>query len=143
MTCGHRPPDNADTDIELGWRWLEKILDHRIRTETRGLKLLAYHTGDSRKSAKGYPDWHIVGPNGSLFYENKRQCLRCAKTTPEQLQWLGALAAVPGTWATIRRPADWISGKIPAELAWLTGRVHSSFATPALFTTSGTDLVLP
>lgn len=76
------------------------------------LGLLAYHTHDSRRSAPGYPDWHIVGRNGSLFRECKTER---GRLTTAQKQWLAQLRQA-GHDADVWRPRDWYSGRIYAEL---------------------------
>lgn len=95
----------------------DDLMDH-VRTICRQLKLLAYHTYDSRKSPPGYPDWHIVGRNGAIFRECKTET---GKTTAEQDEWLDALRGI-GQDADVWRPSDLISGRIQRELAALARR---------------------
>lgn len=80
---------------------------------------LIYHTHDSRRSAKGFPDLVICRPGRIIFAELKRQR---GKVSAEQQQWLEALwAAVRAQWlynghdedtpdvlqAFLWRPSDW------------------------------------
>lgn len=84
----------------------------------RDLGLLAYHTHNSRRSTSGYPDWHIVGPAGSLFRECKDET---RKTTPAQDEWISRLQAAGhdvGVW----RPRDLLSGRVQQELVALARR---------------------
>lgn len=92
-------------------------LDAQVRTIVKGLGLLAYHTKDSRRSAKGYPDWTIVGKRGVLFRELKTQR---GKVTREQQAWLDALSAA-GQDACVWRPEDLLSGRMARELATIGG----------------------
>lgn len=66
-------------------------------------RMLAYHTHDSRRSRRGFPDLVIVGTKGVLFRE-----LKSAKgrLTLEQSQWLEQLKAA-GQDAAVWRPSDW------------------------------------
>lgn len=66
-------------------------------------RCLCYHTHDSRRSEKGFPDLVIVGRRGILYRELKM--LR-KQTTPEQEKWLTRLNAV-GQSAAVWRPEHW------------------------------------
>lgn len=90
----------------------EDALMAEIATLCRDLGLLAYHTHNSRRSTSGYPDWHIVGPSGSLFRECKDEK---RKATATQNEWITALRAV-GHDADVWRPRDLVSGRIRREL---------------------------
>ncbi len=63
---------------------------------------LCYHTRDSRKSAKGFPDLVLVRDR-LLFAELKTDS---GKVTAEQQYWLDAINEAGGT-ACIWRPTDW------------------------------------
>lgn len=91
-------------------------LDAHVRRYLKELGLAGYHTKDSRRSAKGFPDWTICG-NRILFRELKTQR---GKVTPEQQEWLRALAFA-GADADVWRPEDLLSGRIAHELAALAG----------------------
>lgn len=97
----------------------EKDLQDLVVRLARAMGLLAYHTHDSRRSEKGFPDLVIVGERGVIFRELKTER---GKVTPEQNYWLGALE-MAGCNAGVWRPADWMSGFITRELRAL-GRSH-------------------
>ena len=80
------------------------------------LKLLAYHTHDSRRSARGFPDLVIVGPRGVIFRELKSDS---GETSPEQDLWGWMLCRSGASWQ-VWRPADWYSGVIRDVLQQLT-----------------------
>ena len=93
----------------------EDALMGHIARLCKDLGLLAYHTRDSRRSASGYPDWHIVGPVGSLFRECKTEK---GRVTAAQDEWLTGLRAA-GHDADVWRPSDLVSGRIAQELTAL------------------------
>lgn len=64
---------------------------------------LVYHTYDSRRSEKGWPDLVIVGPRGVLFRELKADR---GRVKPEQWEWIEALK-LAGQDAGVWRPVDW------------------------------------
>lgn len=71
-----------------------------------------YHTYDSRKSAKGWPDLALCGARGFLTRELKDAR---RKPTPEQERW-GAMLRLAGVNWAIWRPDDLASGRIEREL---------------------------
>jgi len=91
-------------------------LDAHVRKMIRDLGLMAYHTKDSRRSAKGFPDWTIVGVR-VMFRELKTQR---GKITTDQRDWLEALHTA-GADTDVWRPEDLLSGRIARELAELAG----------------------
>jgi hypothetical protein len=105
-------------------------LEAHLRRLMKDLGLTGFHVEKSldveknRKnvSVKGWPDWTIRGPRGVLFRELKSQR---GRVTPEQREWLDALAA-NGMNVGVWRPASLLSGAIAAELAgisaWRTRR---------------------
>lgn len=64
---------------------------------------LVYHTYDSRRSRKGFPDLVLVKPPRVIFAELKAAD---GRTTVEQREWLDALNRCPGVEAYLLRPAD-------------------------------------
>ena len=81
------------------------------------LRWLVYHTYDSRRSAKGFPDLVMVRDGRLLFVELKSEK---GRLTPEQREWMDVLGDV---WANNRtvetyvwRPADWHKGWIEERL---------------------------
>jgi hypothetical protein len=75
------------------------------------LKLLSYHTRDSRRSAPGFPDLVLVGSR-VLFRELKSSK---GKVTEDQYRWIEALDAA-GEDVDVWRPFDWDSGRVKTEL---------------------------
>ncbi len=63
----------------------------------------AYHTSDSRRSAKGFPDLCLVRPPVVLFAELKSAT---GRVSPEQVTWLEALKACESVEARLWRPSD-------------------------------------
>ncbi len=98
----------------------------RVRSLCRDLGLLAYHTQDSRGSAPGYPDWHIVGRETSLFRECKTEQ---GRTTKDQDEWIEKLRAA-GHDVDIWRPSDLYAGRVQRELIALS-RVNYRRTTSA------------
>lgn len=74
--------------------------------------LLHYHTHDSRRSERGYPDSTIVGPGGILFRELKSAT---GQLRPEQRRWGSRIQRAGGNWA-VWRPVDWRNGVVIAQL---------------------------
>lgn len=72
-----------------------------VRT-ARALGFLVYHTYDSRRSDKGFPDLTMVRRDRVLFAELKTQK---GRIRPEQRVWLDRLAAGPGE-VYLWRPDD-------------------------------------
>jgi hypothetical protein len=73
-----------------------------------------YHTYDSRRSAAGYPDLHLVSARRgrSIFAELKTMR---GVVSPDQLLWLNDLRAV-GVEAYVWRPIDLLDDTITAVL---------------------------
>lgn len=96
----------------------EGDLQTNIVDTVRKLGGLVYHTHDSRRSAKGFPDLVIVFPRTGalLFVELKSDT---GMPTPEQVQWLEALqraARIAVREVYLWRPDDWLSGHIVETL---------------------------
>jgi hypothetical protein len=94
----------------------EEELMTRVGRLCRDLRLLAYHTHDSRKSPPGYPDWHIVGHGKSIFRECKTEHGRITK---DQDQWISRLREA-GYDVEVWRPRDWFDGRIQRELVTIS-----------------------
>lgn len=94
--------------------WTEKQLQDQILDMAKSLGWLAYHTHDSRRSQKGFPDLTLVHEKQRrlLFWELKSQK---GRATPEQKVWMATLTAA-GHVATIIRPSDWADGVVEKEL---------------------------
>jgi hypothetical protein len=90
----------------------EAQLDRLVFDYARWRKVYAYHTRDSRGSARGFPDWVLVGPGGILYRENKTAS---GRVTVDQRAWGMALVAAGGNWS-VWREADWHAGRIRREI---------------------------
>ncbi len=72
---------------------------------------LCYHTHDSRRSCKGFPDLILVRGTQLLAAELKSEK---GRLSPAQQQWLDALSAA-GVEVAVWRPSD-LDGAIVARL---------------------------
>lgn len=80
----------------------------RIVTDTAQLGGWAvYHTHDSRRSPRGFPDLALARPPYLVTAELKTDA-RASRPTPEQRDWLTVLAACSEHHAYLWRPADWL-----------------------------------
>lgn len=87
----------------LGHRaMLEEELQNRVMAAARHAGILAYHTHDSRRSVRGFPDVVLAGPGGAAFVELKREG---RYPTPAQREWIAMLRA-SGHLAFVGRPRD-------------------------------------
>lgn len=95
----------------------ERDFQQRIVDYCRLLGLLCYHTYDSRRSVKGFPDLVVVGPGGGLLFAELKSA--DGKVTADQQRWLDSLK---GTAALVRvwRPDDW--PEVQRTLSVLAGR---------------------
>lgn len=103
------------TDEERAFRAeSEKAFQKRIMDLARMYGWRVAHFHDSRRQvrpgvfvgdadAKGYPDLTLVRPPELIFIEVKAEL---GKTTPEQEEWLGLLAA-SGFETFVVRPSGW------------------------------------
>jgi hypothetical protein len=73
--------------------------------------LLEYHTFDSRKSPRGFPD-HVITGTRTIYREVK---VPPDKLTARQGDWRDALVAAGDDWG-VWTPEDWHSGRIMNEL---------------------------
>lgn len=71
-----------------------------------------YHTFDSRRSVRGWPDLAMCGDRGFITRELKSDR---GTLTPDQEDWAARLQKVGVSW-DIWRPADLHSGRIQREL---------------------------
>jgi hypothetical protein len=68
---------------------------------------LVYHTHDSRKSHKGFPDLTLVRPPRVIFAELKGDGAYGKRgLTRDQIDWIDALGQCPGVEAYVWRPDD-------------------------------------
>lgn len=99
-------------------RMTEAQLQQAITDLCRYLALYVYHTHDSRRSARGFPDLVIAGPGGIAYRELKSDT---GALTVDQRAWGRVLADAGGNWS-VWRPGEWHSGRVPRELFALAGR---------------------
>ena len=93
-----RGPDSLEAN-------LRKLLDD--------LNLFGFHVRNSIGSARGWPDWAILGPGGALFRELKSEA---GKLSGEQRRVGSKLTRAGLDWA-VWRPTDLLNGVIAAQLA--------------------------
>ena len=89
----------------------EQALQQAVIQLARLLGIEWYHTHDSRRSKKGFPDLVLCGSR-VLYRELKTQV---GKLTAEQERWAARLQQASQDWA-VWRPADLRSGRILNEL---------------------------
>jgi hypothetical protein len=95
------PEDQGDDSLEAH---LKRLLDD--------LNLFGYHPYDSRRSARGWVDWAILGPSGALFRELKAQ--RGVLTVDQRR--VGAKLTRAGLDYAVWTPVDLLNGTIAAQL---------------------------
>jgi hypothetical protein len=78
-------------------QWQRYVLDIAKRGKWR-----AYHTYDSRRSHKGYPDLTLCRPPRLVYVELKTQK---GRLRPEQEEWGEALKQCPGVEYYLWRPS--------------------------------------
>jgi hypothetical protein len=88
-----------------------------VRDACKWSGLLVYHTFDSRRSERGFPDTVVCGPRGVLYRELKSER---GRLTADQQTWLDRLTQA-GVDASVWRPDDWPS-RVFAELHGIGGR---------------------
>jgi len=104
--------DEYLADVAAGMK--EAVLQAQVVKVAKDLGFLAYHTHDSRKSERGWPDLVLVHPTrGRLLYRELKQEKRYL--TAEQRKWLAALAAT-GADVGVWRPLDLLQRRVHAEL---------------------------
>lgn len=91
---------------------LEKVLQSNIAGLCKRLGLGYYHTYDSRRSPKGFPDCVIWGLGGVMFRELKRQK---EQPKPHQVACMDTMREA-GQDVGIWRPSDWFDDTIEREL---------------------------
>jgi hypothetical protein len=87
-----------------------KITEKHLQELVRKAAILTgwrmYHTFNSMHSVKGFPDCTLVKEGRLWFVELKNET---GKLTPEQEEWLRALAHVPGIQVQVLRPSGFDS----------------------------------
>lgn len=74
-----------------------------VRTTAKRCGWVAYHTHDSRRSDKGFPDLVLVRGTTMLAVELKTAE---GKVSAEQIEWLRRLGRVTSVRVAVWRPAD-------------------------------------
>lgn len=92
----------------------ERQLQDQVIALAERMGFIVYHTHDSRRSQKGFPDLVLVHPKQRrvLWRELKSET---GTTTPEQKAWISTLSLV-GEDVDVWRPRDWMGGRIENEL---------------------------
>lgn len=93
----------------------ERELSAYVQQTMVSMSLWGYHPHDSRRDARGWPDWVIIGQHGIIFRELKSAE---GRLSPEQREVGWRLRQAGADWA-VWRPADLHSGRIVAELSAL------------------------
>jgi hypothetical protein len=99
-------------------------LETHLRKLMADLGLWGFHPHTSQRSAKGWPDWVIIGPRKIIFRELKSEH---GTLTPEQKQ-VGEMLQRAGQNWRVWRPSDLLSGQIAKELTEIAARQESLFA---------------
>ena len=81
----------------------EKQFQATVIEYAERLGYLVYHTYDSRRSQRGFPDLVMVKEGRLVMAELKRET---GRTKPEQAEWLRLLRSA-GVEAYIWRPSTW------------------------------------
>ena len=81
----------------------EKQLDAAVRELATLFGWLRYHTFDSRRSPRGFPDLVLVRPPRLIAAELKAEN---GRLTAKQAEWLDALGRCPGIETYVWRPQD-------------------------------------
>jgi hypothetical protein len=89
----------------------EDELAAEVRKRCRARNFWVYHTHDSRRSDKGFPDEVIVG-SWVIYRELKTETKELSADQLKVIARLQAAGADVGVW----RPADLMSGRIDREL---------------------------
>jgi hypothetical protein len=102
----------------------ERELLDAVRDACRWSGLLTYHTLDSRRSERGFPDLVLVGPRGVLWRELKSSS---GRLTTDQRTWLDRLNDA-GADAAVWRPDSW-PDQVLLEISAIGGRCLSRNGT--------------
>ncbi len=98
----------------------ERQLLDAVRDACRWSGLLCYHTFDSRRSERGFPDLVVLGTRGILWRELKTER---GRVTPDQREWLDRLRQA-GADADVWRPSDW-PARVLDEIHGIGGRLST------------------
>ncbi len=107
---------NRDDRVDAGMlraREAAAMLEIELMADIRQLALqrgwLFYHTYNSRKSMRGFPDLVMMRTPVTVYAELKRQGVRDADVSDDQWGWLAEVQAAGDVHyqAYLWRPADW------------------------------------
>lgn len=80
-------------------QWQDKVVG-----TAKALGWICYHTHDSRRSERGFPDLILIRGNALVAIELKTMK---GRVRPEQVLWLEAFAGVSRVSSMLARPSDW------------------------------------
>ena len=89
---------------ELRALWTEKVFQGHVERLAQGLGWRTYHTWNSMRSVKGFPDLVLVRGERLVFVELKAER---KKLTREQEEWRGDLLASGRCECYVWRPSNW------------------------------------
>lgn len=93
-------------------------LEARIREAMAVRGLWGHHERNSIGSSRGWVDWVILGPNGSIFAELKSER---GTLSPDQ-RHVGSMLSRAGLTWVVWRPRDLLDGTIERQLDRITAR---------------------
>lgn len=111
---GTQRTTRAEYNKHVAGQMREAALQTQVIALAKTLGYLVYHTHDSRRSHKGWPDLVLAHPDRNRFLIRELKSQR-GYPTPEQREWLAALTAL-GIDAGIWRPIDLFDGTIQKQL---------------------------
>jgi len=103
-------------------RLTEAQLQNLIFAMCGRLRLYVYHTFDSRRCARGFPDLVIIGRR--VLWRELKDWKPTSRTSREQGEVLTGLCRA-GQDAGVWRPVDWFSGQITAQLMAIRTTEHT------------------
>jgi hypothetical protein len=92
-------------------------LEAHVRKLMKDMGLWGFHPRNSIGSARGWPDWVILGPAGGLHRELKSE----RGTLSVDQRRVGTLLRLAGFDWAVWKPRDLVSGTIAAQLARIAG----------------------
>jgi hypothetical protein len=104
-------PGGAPFSEAMALGMSEATLQANILHEATCLGWLGYHTYDSRRSVRGFPDLVLVHgvQQRLIFTELKKQT---GRQSPAQIDWDKQLRAASRCEFYLWRPSDWLSGSV-------------------------------
>lgn len=105
---------------EMALGMSEATLQGHILHTAKALGWLAYHTYDSRRSAKGFPDLVLVHAllRRLIFSELKKEA---GRQSAEQHEWERRLREAGHGEYYLWKPGDWLSGEVTRILQRRSG----------------------